>query len=623
MAAREASRRGEAHDDVGAQHESSAPQAGRRRGHIGRILAGVLAINLVLCVILLSQYSHVHALQPRASATEVTAALAVDPPGGGIARTVATIASPLSPSARDVNGTTTGIVARGQSARGSESTIAAPSPVAAAAAASGGTFERSPEIPKWQRGEAKLSTIDAFIGSAKRTATGSGLEDSGKRVPQPPMLHMPRASPADVPVAPEQLRPGETMPCIVTAISEEYVDGHEVFVRSLLRTNPWLPAKRWPLVVLDQGISQASLKRVRGLYERTLIRPGRQPLPAGIRTQRGPKWKANLQKLFAIFHLPECAPIVKIDTGDMMSMGDVSELLAIATNGTEGVLAVRALFNTELFNGGLLVLQRDVLTQDAANELAEIAVKYKQWREQELLRRWMGCALAHAPALDRARAHAPAPLPLGARARGASSGPARWRVRLLPKVYNMEWKVWAEKYGTYDALPRFDESVLFHFVGPKPWTAKLKHPDKYDYLWWRELGKGRLVVIGAERMRSAGKSTAGVVGWIVDEFEHVVQLAPRSEREPRFRGKRLASTCATNVNRSWPAHTAAAQIMESCAQGDKLIGVFTLAADDALHGAVAAAWRRHLSGRRPSAKGVPPDENVRALTAFYKDRERD
>jgi len=121
-------------------------------------------------------------------------------------------------------------------------------------------------------------------------------------------------------------------PCLVTGLSKPYVDGHEVFMRSLLHASPWYVHTRWPLVVIDQGLSNYSRQRLKALYAHTRIEPAATSLvPRGANLNKEDimsyKWKVNLEKIFQVFHMRTCAPIVKVDTGDMLVLADIAELL--------------------------------------------------------------------------------------------------------------------------------------------------------------------------------------------------------------------------------------------------------------------------------------------------------
>lgn len=191
--------------------------------------------------------------------------------------------------------------------------------------------------------------------------------------------------------------------CLVTSLSSAYLDGHEVFMRSLAahaRAARSAAEEPVPLFVLEDGLSAAERQRACALYERTIVLPLPRSVPAGIALDRGSKWASNLRKLFALFDLgPRCAALVKVDTGDMLVLRDPSELLNYARNGTGRVLMAQALSYKRNLNGGLAVFQRGTLTRATRDALVRVGTAKDSYREQWLLRKWLTCGARARPAL--------------------------------------------------------------------------------------------------------------------------------------------------------------------------------------------------------------------------------
>lgn len=184
-------------------------------------------------------------------------------------------------------------------------------------------------------------------------------------------------------------------PCIVTALTDDYVLGHEVFLRSLLRHNPWFADTNWPLIVIDQGLSYASRARVNTLYRRTQIVEQSSTLvpTSAVLASRDAmwfKWRVNLLKIFQIFEFPMCSTIVKVDTGDMLVMGSVAELLHVVTRrrSSDKILAVRTYGKSIWINCGLMVFGARRLLHvpnGTLEQLQQITRSRREYREQELM----------------------------------------------------------------------------------------------------------------------------------------------------------------------------------------------------------------------------------------------
>lgn len=137
----------------------------------------------------------------------------------------------------------------------------------------------------------------------------------------------------------------EPSPCLVTMINDEYMSGHEVFMQSFLAHNPWFPSSRWKMVVLDGGLTKAGRAHIIRTYARTIIRgvPYDDIATTRITSPGGAKkFQRNVDKLLALHFMTECRPIVKVDTGDMLVMGNIEGVFHAALNGTDNIFCARA-----------------------------------------------------------------------------------------------------------------------------------------------------------------------------------------------------------------------------------------------------------------------------------------
>ena len=224
----------------------------------------------------------------------------------------------------------------------------------------------------------------------------------------------------------------------------------------------------------------------------------------------------------ALFRLrAECGAVLKIDSGDMLVLSDLTPLLRWAPG--KDVWAAQALGQpTGNLNGGLVLFGRYWL--HAATERAMAARATMESREQSLF-----------------------------------NGFFRGHLRMLPKRYNAEHRMWDTAHAAWlqeqnetvgpDAAPPLERAAVLHFVGrDKPWmlldtiTGAHSRPElaacsrkarekeekaameatcqtqrTLQALWWREFGAGCTVVVG-DSARRMGQ------GFVVEQFETVLRM---------------------------------------------------------------------------------------------------
>jgi hypothetical protein len=217
--------------------------------------------------------------------------------------------------------------------------------------------------------------------------------------------------------------PPEAALCIFTSLTEAYVEGHVLFMHEALRRSPMLREGALPLYVLDQALSPRGRARVTTVYgpTRWVERARERAKDASSVT----KFALNKEKI-ALFGLrAACGSVLKLDTGDMLPLSDLSPMLTELSRRAASlpahaslqakqpplplplpVWATQALGQPEgRINGGLMLFPRFWLHNATQSALARRAER--ESREQSLLGDFFGSEL-----------------------------------RMLPKRYNVEMRLW-------------------------------------------------------------------------------------------------------------------------------------------------------------------------------------
>lgn len=194
--------------------------------------------------------------------------------------------------------------------------------------------------------------------------------------------------------------------CLFTSLTEQYIEGHLVFMASALRHTPMLAADAVPMYVLDQALSERGRARIAASYGPTRWLVPRGP-PKDVRQVT--KFALNKEKT-ALFGLrAACGAVLKIDTGDMLVVGSLGALLgheAIreASTGKHAVVwAAQAMGQPDgNINGGLMLFGRYWLHE--ATEAALEARAARESREQVSGTEWRGWVRECHGALNNRRA---------------------------------------------------------------------------------------------------------------------------------------------------------------------------------------------------------------------------
>ncbi|KAL1518599.1 hypothetical protein AB1Y20_002887 [Prymnesium parvum] len=389
-------------------------------------------------------------------------------------------------------------------------------------------------------------------------------------------------------LAAEPAAPAAEEVCLYSSLTEAYVEGHVVFMRSALRRTPSLSARPPPLYVLEQGLSAASRGRVAAAYARTrFVSPPRGGKDVRVVT----KFALNKEKT-ALFGLRgACGRVLKLDTGDMLALADLAPLLALRPG--RSVWAAQALGQPHgRINGGLMLFGGfwlHPLTQAALDARAE-----RESREQTLFGEFFGAHLALLPkrynveqrfwdaapdlaawreaerkaraSLRRLSASAlllvaapclPSP-PLYFSALSSPLSPHC--LALYPAASSPPIGTHTQAHGE-EAVPSLERVALLHFVGrDKPWqrldrggvdTAadlcrRLRSRDEetcevylaVQALWWREFGRGACILVG-DGARGKGQ------GFVVEQFAHILRV--HTPLEPRDVGNLSLGQPCPNV----------------------------------------------------------------------------
>ena len=330
--------------------------------------------------------------------------------------------------------------------------------------------------------------------------------------------------------------PPATSPlCLLTSLTDAYVEGHCQFIRSSVRHAPaYFGARGVPVYVLDQSLSAASRARVEAAYGPTLWMGRRTSSAKDVGSVT--KFALNKEKVGLFGLRSACGAVLKIDTGDMLPLRGFADLFRhhAITNTTalaqrSPVWAAQALGQpVGKINGGLMLFGRYWLhaaTHTAIEERAN-----RESREQSLFDGFFSAHMA-----------------------------------MLPKRYNVEMRFWDAAHeawrqeqldaGGAEAVPPDateasaggddNAAAVLHYVGrDKPWMRydRGRSPDTADDLcrrlrekdaptcarylatqamWWRAFGVGRCLIVGVA-------ATHRKQGFVIDSFETVLRMHPAS-----------------------------------------------------------------------------------------------
>ena len=374
--------------------------------------------------------------------------------------------------------------------------------------------------------------------------------------------------------------------CLFTSLTEAYVEGHVLFMRSALRHTPELASRAVPMYVLDQALSDGARARVTATYRwtRWVERPA---APKDVATVT--KFALNKEKLVLFGLRRQCGAVLKLDTGDMLPLAGFADLFthqAVIGSSTAGggsgngasgrqpVWATQALGQPDgKINGGLMLVGRYWL-----HEATRAALESRASRESREQSLFGGFFAGH--------------------------------FAMLPKRFNVEMRFWDGAHAKWreqqlaahgvDAVPPDATAhapelevgrrgaALLHYVGrDKPWmryerpgmrildTAtdlcrrlrekEVETCERYletQAMWWRTFGEGRCLIVG-------NAASGRAQGFVIDTFALVMRMH-RSTLPPRDvgNGTRPGNVRCANATACLEAAQAA-----GCTQDDSVLSL--------------------------------------------------
>lgn len=385
-------------------------------------------------------------------------------------------------------------------------------------------------------------------------------------------------------------------PCVVTSLATDDVVGHEVFMRSLVRHNPWFLSVRWPLYVISHGLSNASHARVSALYTHTRIVVAQQiPELLSLSNQmklRSFKGQINMMKSFLLSDLSTCAPIIKIDTGGMLALGDLTQLFHTAQS-KESAYRLFAAPNGNMphgINTGLLVFGAKIFSFEHPHRSVWCALHARVllidgWR----CGRYCSAACCEGVSYN---------------LKTFNGGQCEPYISKLPPTLIVENRDSDTSYRTTT------DAVLVDYIARKPWHLIEKDPSMYEYIWWREFARDRLIVVGESWETPAAQR---MLGWVITAFDLRAQLVANTEATSQRYPRCWAPLGTSQPSTADSSLTVLDELLAVCTvvNGGQLSGVLAVGLTVTQRAALANSWKTYVGDHRGQA--WPLDEDVRLL----------
>lgn len=237
------------------------------------------------------------------------------------------------------------------------------------------------------------------------------------------------------------------------SLDNKYFIGYEVFIKSLLRNNPWF---NLDIIILDVGISEEIKTKILCLYKNTIfIKPFKENY-SKINLTKVPKhFHVNYYK-FDAFLCKGYKKIITIDT-DMLIQGDIKSLI-----NTQCIFGAVNAFNSNIddfyknkyFNGGLTIIDESLINNITYKNLLNTAIPGHNMAEQDVLNIYF-----------------------------------KNDVTFLPKTYNYEKRmIHSKKFPI-----KIADVKIIHYVSYKPWETnkpvKEQIYKEIEKLWWDEYNR--------------------------------------------------------------------------------------------------------------------------------------
>lgn len=232
--------------------------------------------------------------------------------------------------------------------------------------------------------------------------------------------------------------------CFFSCLTDNYLIGFEVFMKSLLLHNPWFDID---FILIDCGLSKETKRRCLQLYPNIKFRmPNRKPYPDRFFQKVSTRLQAAIFKLDA-FNLYEYDRVIVIDCADMLVLGSIQKILYHPCD----LGAVTVHRKRKDINSGLMIIGKKFLNLDTYQGLLSEMPKKFNVADQDIINSYF-----------------------------------RDKFEYIPEIYNCSKRNVDQKFH-----PRLRNIKILHFVATKPWQDSYKEKENLDRikqlenLWFR------------------------------------------------------------------------------------------------------------------------------------------
>lgn len=233
---------------------------------------------------------------------------------------------------------------------------------------------------------------------------------------------------------------------LITLVDDNFVQGLEVFLRSLRANNPWFDL---PFIVLDLGLTELARARVLAAYDKIELRQIQKENYRKINFSKTHPRLRNTYYTFDVFLQSDFDRLVFMDM-DTLVLGDIRELFG-APEGFSAAKcydAKRDCMRND-FNSGVFTVTKPYLNESVYHRLVEMAQEGHSMPDQAVLNRYFGP-----------------------------------KMRELPKIYNVEKRM----LHTERLKDVFNAVKVLHFVAAKPWQQDKPESERrygsLEKIWW-------------------------------------------------------------------------------------------------------------------------------------------
>jgi len=154
--------------------------------------------------------------------------------------------------------------------------------------------------------------------------------------------------------------------CLFSIISKSHLEGFKVFVKSLKKTNPWVEAVELELLLINIDLEEQDIKKCEDLYKNIIwIDPDKSLISS---KDNAPKIGVSAYYKLQAFGIYDYDSVISIDCGDMLFVGDISQLFSYNTP-LGMVRGWTPVAKWQQYNGGLVVLNKKYRNPKTYNDL--------------------------------------------------------------------------------------------------------------------------------------------------------------------------------------------------------------------------------------------------------------